>query len=54
MPDATPPRFQPGTRGVASKWRRVFSEPLLHFLALGGLILAATVWITWLIRRAQA
>ena len=24
------------------------------FLALGGLILAATVWITWLIRRAQA
>ena len=43
MPDVNPTSLQPDTRGATSKWRSVLSEPLLHFLAIGGLMFAASL-----------
>ena len=40
MPDAHPSSLHPSTRGAPSRLRRALSEPLLHFLALGGLMFA--------------
>ena len=56
MPDVNPLSPQPDTRGVASKLRRVLSEPLLHFLALAYVtakLLPGSGWTqTWLAQQS--